>query len=83
MTTPWKIFDIDTDTSQLQNQTQNVTLISCNLEPDITITTPQKIFVLSYISPDPFTAFTSSDKGCDPIKLEKKISIDDVDEDGI
>ena len=37
--------DLDHDTSWLKNQMRFVKLLSCDLEPDITMNTPQNIFI--------------------------------------
>ena len=51
--------DIDPATSHLQTKRQFVTLISCDLEPDITMPIPCKIFILTDVSPGIFKLYGS------------------------
>ena len=44
--------DIDPDTLYLNNQTRDVTLLSCDLECDIIIRMPWKIFISANWAPD-------------------------------
>ena len=44
--------DLDPHASHLQTKTQFVTSLSCELEPDITIPTSHKIFILADLDPD-------------------------------
>ena len=46
--------DIYPDTLRLNNQNRDVTLLSCDLEPDIIITMPQNIFISTNWAPDIF-----------------------------
>ena len=46
--------DIDTDTLYLNNQTRDVTLLSCDLERDIIILMLQNIFISANWDPDLF-----------------------------
>ena len=62
--------DPDTDTSRLNNQTRFFTLLSSDLKPDITITMPRNIIILSDLDHYLF-------------KLEDIIRSDKVDEDRI
>ena len=47
-----KSSNIDPHTSCLRNQTLFVTPLSCDIKPDITKPTPQKIFVSADLDPD-------------------------------
>ena len=68
--TKYVSYDIDPDTSCLNNHAQFVTILSIDLEPDIPITKPRNIFISDDLYPDIF-------------KLEHIIYSDEVDEDGI
>ena len=61
--------DIDPDTSQLQTQMRFATLLSCDIEPDITITTSRNIVVTDDLAPDIFN--TDSSDEVDKVEFKK------------
>ena len=62
-------YDIDPDTSQIQTQMRFSTLLSYDIEHDITIPTPREIFGLAYLDPDIFK-LDSSDE-VDKVEFKK------------
>ena len=58
-----------------------VTLLSCDLETDIKMTTPQDIVISDDLYLDTFTLFLLSYQYHEPIKLKHAVINDDIEED--